>query len=1505
MRTGRSTVAIAVVTAVLIVPATTFGANPNFPGSDPSESPRANTPDDPNFDACEEDDPDTGTTDCSSYFSEQWGKFGFSPDSAYFPAPGVRPMYADCVAPLPGSPQLDQQGKEANTDAGDPQCSQIGGVRADTAWKYSTGSPKVVDAILDTGIRWQDPELVDQVHLNKGELPVPNGPCSAPAGDPYDCNDDGVFNVEDYADDPRVSNGAGDTESDAILDGSDLIARFSKGAFHGDDDGNGYEDDIAGWDFFDDDNDPFDASSCCSANGHGTGRAKDALAETNNANAGVGLCPKCQVMPLRIWDTFVTDPNTYAMGIVYAADNGATIAEGAVGGLGNPGFARRAFKYADGKGMTLTMVSSDINSANHNYPTNYNEGIYIAGSLPDSAPNETCSGPGGQVPEPPEDFAEGCEAFLDFLEPLVDCPPAFPTCVGVTGQPPTSSFFRNSNLTQYGGKNDVVLVGTTGSENTGQASGAAGLIQSYARKRFGATNMLSGNEVRQLMTMSAEDVQPENTGVIGEADRANDGWDSHFGYGRLNLAGAMARIKNDPPGDPDDFTGWPCNASDSNCVPPEAQLESPDWFAPINVDRVPAGGIPIKGYAAAPHSNSGVGDWEVEYACGQDAEDSDFQPISGASGNGPVNGVLGTLPKSLLQDLADNCDGSVLNDPGRPAGAASDQWPEDPYPSPDPERHAFQIRLTVHEQDDDSNVGRYRKTLSAYNDDGNLAGWPKPIGSGSKANDLVTGSGGEVSPRLYDIDGDNELDVVLGTTSGELYVLKSDGTPLQSWNGGQPTKTQPYAVAQAHGTPGGAGEPPREGLRNPVIGDIDGDLEPEVVADAGEHVYAWHSDGSVVDGFPVRIDPSFSEPCNPGVPKPCFDAEDRQIAFENPPAPNNHIKRGFLGSSALADLDCDGKLDIVAGSLDQHLYGWNGEGDPLDGFPVKLSHPDAEGGAEIVTSPAIAELDGETCEGGGDGGPEVVQATNELVNATPSPGRPFDLLNLFTGQVGGFDPVYAVHGDGSLLGGQWPVLIGTLAPDLLPLVGPGNDAAALDIDGDGTDEVSVSAFTGKAELVEGDGQNHVDYSAVSPGNRFDQSDVLNTAEYPAVGDILGAGEPSVFKGGITLNGAANLLAVNQNLPFNHVVQAWDPNTGQSVPGFPQATDDFQFFSQPAIAKLDAGGPTRQALVGTGLYQLHAYGPGGSEPAGWPKFMGGWIQPTPAVGDTDGDGKLDVSAVTREGWSFLWETDAPSCEAGSTTTNEEWWTFHHDEFGSANYGTDARPPGTPEDLAAQSAAGGSVNLSWKAPGDDWLCGKASKYRILGSQNPIDHPGQGQILSEQDATEGPGETAEKELSAAETDGLDYVAVLYRDDASNWGHLASATLPAGSGGGGGGGANPPPGPRCSNKIKGTAKRDRITGTDGGDRIKGRRGRDRIHGEGGDDCINGGKGRDRLFGDAGDDTLRGGKGFDRVRGGDGDDLIKVGGKGRDKVKCGPGDDTAIANRRDRTRGCETVRRH
>jgi hypothetical protein len=1452
---GRA--ALAFCAAALTLPAAALAAFPDGPAS---ESPRLDTPNDPDFDRCEADDAQTPDLECRTYFEEQYGLFGFRPDSAYSGALGVPPTeYSDCS-------QLDAQGRAANVAAGDPQCSMISGIRADTAWKRTTGDPATVIAILDTGIRWQDRELVEQIHLNREELPLPQADRSVPLGGgpacatftaAYNANGDanGAFNVRDYACDSRVevSDGAGDGDADSFLESSDLIAAFSDGV---DDDSNGYTDDIAGWDFFDDDNDPNDVSSCCSANGHGSGRAREAAARTNNATGGAGICPDCQIMPLRIWDSFVVPTDFNAMGVVYAADNGASVVEVANGGLTNTRFSRRAYSYADDRGLSLMSVSSDINSANHNYPTNYDEAVYVAGALPDSAPFDTCEGLGGlpgvgDLPSPPEEYSSGCTELLGLLDGFL----------GVSGvpilanlAPPTTSFFRNANLTQYGGKADIVLMGATGSENTGQASGAAALLASYGREVFGVANPLSGNEIRQLLTMTAEDVLSANTGSIGPADKAATGWDPHFGYGRVNLAAATERIEQER-------------------IPPEAEIDSPDWFAPINVDRLPAAGLEVHGHAAAPHSDSeqGVGDWELEYACGADALDADFEPLPDAGGGfiegtGPVDGLLGTIPVELLAELADTCDGSVANDAGRPTGTLSEPWPANPYPEPDPERHSFQIRLTVHEQGDDANIGRYRKALFAYRDDGNLLGWPRPIADAdSDAGRLVSGSGGEVSTRLFDPDGDNRLEVIEASSSGAISVLGADGEPSPSFNGGQPVRTEPLAVAAAHGTPAAIGGEPLETPRVPAIGDIDGDLEPDLVTTAGERAYAWDRTGEPLPGFPVRIDPELSEPCKPGAPDPCFAPRDRAITSDN------HIKRGIFGSPALADLDGDGRLDIVTGSFDQHVYAWDGDGDPLPGWPVKVASAGAVG-AEIATSPAIAQLDGE-------GPPEVVIATNEVVPGEPAfPTSLFELTSAFLGSATGANPVYALHGDGTEVEG-WPVMVGVAAGDLLPLVLPGHDAAVLDSDGDGDDEVVVSAATslgaGGTRLVDGDGTTVQDFESLA-GNSVDTGPVLNLADYASIGALSGD-QPSVVKGGLTLNGAANLLAPNQNLPFAHVVQAWDPASGAGLPAYPRATDDFQLVSQPAIANV-GGGDDRHFLYGTGLYQLHAYGTGGLEPEGWPKFLGGWIQATPAVGDVNADGDLEVSALTREGFSFLWETGTPACESGAgATTNEEWWTFHHDEHGTANYGHDARPPGTAGALEAGDVApDGSVTLTWTEPGDDWLCGSADRFRVLLAERPIARAADGDLALAGEAAGPVGGAQQAVLDAATLGDATHAAILYRDDAGNWGLIRSVALPERGGGR----------ERCTNRVAGTSEDDRLRGTPAADRIIGKGGNDRLRGKRGDDCLVGGGDRDTHAGGAGDDTIR------------------ARGNARDVVSCGPGEDRAFVDRRDRVRGCETVRR-
>ena len=122
-------------------------------------------------------------------------------------------------------------------------------------------------------------------------------------------------------------------------------------------------------------------------------------------------------------------------------------------------------------------------------------------------------------------------------------------------------------------------------------------------------------------------------------------------------------------------------------------------------------------------------------------------------------------------------------------------------------------------------------------------------------------------------------------------MLHADGTPVT----GFPVMTDRYQLELNHPVPLAGAGVPRESLRVPAIGDVDGDRDAEIVATAGEHVYVWELDGTRARRF--GADRALSEPCKPGIPKPCFDRADRAITSEN------HIKRGFISSPVLAQLD--------------------------------------------------------------------------------------------------------------------------------------------------------------------------------------------------------------------------------------------------------------------------------------------------------------------------------------------------------------------------------------------------------------------------------------------------------------------------------------------------------------------------------------------------------------------------------------------------------------------------
>jgi Ca2+-binding RTX toxin-like protein len=106
------------------------------------------------------------------------------------------------------------------------------------------------------------------------------------------------------------------------------------------------------------------------------------------------------------------------------------------------------------------------------------------------------------------------------------------------------------------------------------------------------------------------------------------------------------------------------------------------------------------------------------------------------------------------------------------------------------------------------------------------------------------------------------------------------------------------------------------------------------------------------------------------------------------------------------------------------------------------------------------------------------------------------------------------------------------------------------------------------------------------------------------------------------------------------------------------------------------------------------------------------------------------------------------------------------------------------------------------------------------------------------------------------------------------------------------------------GGATADQLVGTTKADNLSGGKGNDTLDGGAGNDKLSGGDGNDTLDGGAGNDTLDGGKGTDKLSGGAGNDKLSSADGRKETVNCGAGKDTVTADKRDVTKGCESVRR-
>lgn len=168
------------------------------------------------------------------------------------------------------------------------------------------GDQRPIIAIIDSGVDLRNRDIVDNLFINPGEI--------AHLGI-TDVNGDGYIEISDIADPVNAAFNPGDLNGNGYLDGQDILASpiYADGI---DQDGNGFTDDLFGWDFVDNDNNPY------GGHWHGTAVA-GVTAGANNGGGILGTTHNARIMAVRVLDNNGRGSTAQVLGgMMYVARTG-------------------------------------------------------------------------------------------------------------------------------------------------------------------------------------------------------------------------------------------------------------------------------------------------------------------------------------------------------------------------------------------------------------------------------------------------------------------------------------------------------------------------------------------------------------------------------------------------------------------------------------------------------------------------------------------------------------------------------------------------------------------------------------------------------------------------------------------------------------------------------------------------------------------------------------------------------------------------------------------------------------------------------------------------------------------------------------------------------------------------------------------------------------------------------------------------------------------------------
>lgn len=338
-------------------------------------------------------------------------------------------------------------------------------VRALDAWPMTTGASDVRIGVVDTGFFLGHPDLENQFWINEDEDVNGNGEF-----DPFPVEEGGDFNGVD-------------------------------------DDGNGFVDDVIGYDFVDrsspidegefEERDP-DPSADPKGffSWHGTSVAAIATAAPSNPREGIaGVAPNTRLVGLRAFGgdgRALTDD--IAAAIVYAAERNLDVVNLSFGRDRDVPLIEDAVEFAHEQGTVVVASAGNEFTDDPHYPSDYPEALSVVwlgedGSLPQF--NRSQFGIGVDLGAP------GSNVF--------------------TADFPADEIEQEERLS----REDLYRSPDGSSFSAPQVAGAAALLRS-------ADSSLSPASIRRILTASADDIEGAN-------------WDHKTGSGLLNVAQSLSR----------------------------------------------------------------------------------------------------------------------------------------------------------------------------------------------------------------------------------------------------------------------------------------------------------------------------------------------------------------------------------------------------------------------------------------------------------------------------------------------------------------------------------------------------------------------------------------------------------------------------------------------------------------------------------------------------------------------------------------------------------------------------------------------------------------------------------------------------------------------------------------------------------------------------------------------------------------------------------------------------